>query len=223
MRSFEPGPKAAAPGAGPGRGSTVALLRSVAAVTFGLWLLLGLAYPLATTAVSAILFPFQAAGSPLTRHGSVVAARNVGQEFSAPGLFWGRPSATVSPATGKADPYDAESSGPSNLAPTNPALINAVRARTRQLLRDDPGLKIRQIPPDLVESSGSGLDPDISPNAAAIQVPRVSRATGLSPARLRNLIRAATVGPQFGILGAPAVNVVLLNLSVVRAERHRAR
>lgn len=194
------------------------VLRPALVATFGLWLLLGLAYPLVLTGVSALVFPHQAAASPVVVGGRVVAAANVGQNFTALGQFWGRPSATVSLRTGKADPYNAENSAPSNLGPTNPALFAQVKAAVRHLVATTPGLRTGQIPPDLVESSGSGLDPAISPQAADIQVPRVARATGLSAASLRALVARETSGPVLGLFGAPTVNVVALNLALKRLE-----
>ena len=191
------------------------ILRPALVATLGLWLLLGLAYPLAITGVSAIVFPHQAAASPVVVNGQVVAAANVGQNFTAMDQFWGRPSATMSLANPSvAQPYNAENSAPSNLGPTNPALLTQVKAAIRHLLATTPGLKVRQIPPDLVESSGSGLDPDISPQAAYIQIPRVAKAAGLSQARLRALVAKATRGPLLGLFGAPSVNVVDLNLAL---------
>ncbi|MCL6596205.1 MAG: potassium-transporting ATPase subunit KdpC [Firmicutes bacterium] len=197
------------------------VLRRALAVTLGLWVLFGLAYPLVITGVSGIVFPYQAAASPVVVNGRVVAAANVGQEFTAMDQFWGRPSATVSLTTGKPQPYNAENSAPSNLGPTNPVLIEHVRGRIAHLLATTPGLKRDQIPPDLVESSGSGLDPDISVQAALIQIPRVAKATGLTSARLRALVATATQGPDFGLFGKPVVNVVALNLALERALRKR--
>lgn len=192
------------------------VLRPALVATLGLWLILGLAYPLVLTGVSALAFPHQAAASPVVVGGRVVAAANVGQDFTAPDQFWGRPSATVSLRTGKSEPYNAENSSPSNLGPTNPALRAQVQAAVRRLRATSPGLRTGQIPPDLVESSGSGLDPDISPQAADIQVARVAQATGLPPARLRALVARETRGPVLGLFGAPTVNVVALNLALRR-------
>lgn len=193
------------------------MLKPVIVVTLGLWILLGLAYPIVTSAISGVLFPEQAAASPVNVGGKVVAAANVGQYFDQPQYFWGRPSATVSTTTGKPDPYNAYNSAPSNLGPTNPALLAHIKARVKTLQAANPGLKTSQIPLDLVESSGSGLDPNISPQAAKIQIPRVAKATGLSTATLRRFVADATTGPQFGLFGATVVNVVRLNLEVYKA------
>jgi len=200
----------------------MSVLRPVIVVTLGLWVLLGLAYPLVTAGVSGVVFPHQASASPVTLGGKVVAAGTVGQYFNQSEYFWGRPSATTSTTTGKPEPYNAYSSAPSNLGPTNRLLVQEVKQRIRVLLASTPGLKASQIPPDLVEASGSGLDPDISPQAAAIQIPRVAKATGIPVATLRRFVAGATQGPQFGLIGTPVVNVVDLNLQVYRAL-HAAR
>ncbi len=192
-------------------------LKPLAGVTLFLWLLLGLAYPLAMTGLSQAIFPYQANGSPVTLQGTVVAAAHVGQYFNEKGYFWGRPSDTVSTTTGKSQPYNAYNSAPSNLGPTNQTLVATIKARIAYLKKTNPGLKTRQIPPDLVEGSGSGLDPNISVQAALIQIPRVSRATGLSQRFLRTLVQQATSGPQWGLFGRSLVNVVQLNLAVYRA------
>lgn len=193
------------------------ILRPTLVVTVGLWLLVGLLYPLVTTAVSGVLFPNRAAASPIVLGGRVVAAANVGQYFDQATYFWGRPSATTSNTSGAPQPYNADNSAPSNLGPTNKALLTDVQARIRVLLAANPGLKVSQIPPDLVEASGSGLDPDISPPAAAIQISRVAKATGLSATVLRGYVAKATTGPTLGLFGARVVNVVQLNLEVYRA------
>ncbi len=194
------------------------LVKSALLVTIGLWVLLGLAFPLVMTGVSGVLFPYQAKGSPVRLNGRVVGVAHVGQNFAgARDYFWGRPSATVSPTTGKPEPYDALNSGASNLAPTNRLLLAHIEARIRQLLATTPGLRVRQIPVSLVESSGSGLDPDITVSSALIQIPRVARATGLSSAFLRTLVGLATVDPQWGLFGHRHVNVLRLNVLVYRA------
>jgi K+-transporting ATPase ATPase C chain len=194
------------------------LLKPVVGVTVALWILLGLGYPLVMTGVSRVLFPYQSQGSVVRLNGRIVGARHVGQNFwGAPDYFWGRPSATVSAATGRPDPYNALNSGPSNLAPTNRLLVVHIRQRVQELLRATPGLRIREIPVSLVESSGSGLDPDITVAAALIQIPRVARATGLSPGYLKALVTLATRPPQWGLFGRRRVNVLALNLLVYRS------
>ena len=192
-------------------------LKPLVGVTLFLWLLLGLAYPLAMTGISQVIFPYQANGSQIRLNGRVVASAHVGQYFDQAKYFWGRPSDTVSTTTAKPDPYNAYSSAPSNLAPTNQALMAEIRSRIAALKKSIPGLKTSQIPPDLVEGSGSGLDPDISVEAAMIQIPRVAKATGLSQSFLRALVEASTSGPQWGIFGAQVVNVTQLNISLDKA------
>lgn len=192
-------------------------LRPLIGATLFLWLLLALAYPLGMTGISQVIFPYQANGSLVQVNGRVVASALVGQSFSQPGYFWGRPSDTVNAVTGKPEPYNGANSGPSNLGPTNVTLVRRVEKRIAYLEKTNPGLKVSQIPPDLVEGSGSGLDPDISMQAAVIQIPRVARATGLSPVYLHALIRHAATGPQWGLFGRRVVNVTLLNVDLYRA------
>ncbi|MDA8192661.1 MAG: potassium-transporting ATPase subunit KdpC [Thermaerobacter sp.] len=192
------------------------LVRPILGVTLGLWLLLGIGYPLAMTGISQVLFPSQAQGNLVYLNGRVVASRHVGQYFSTPQYFWGRPSATLSVSTGKPKPYNAFASAPSNLGPTNAALLNTIKARIEHLLATTPGLTVNQIPASLVEGSGSGLDPNISPQAAYIQVPRVAQATGLSEVFLRQLITQSIEAPQFGLFGRSRINVTLLNIQVYR-------
>lgn len=192
-------------------------LKPLIGVTVGLWLLLGLAYPLVMTGVSQLAFPTQARGNQIKIHGKLVASEYVGQYFHTQGYFWGRPSDTVSASTMKPKPYNAFASAPSNLAPTNKALISTIKSRIAALKKANPVLKTSQIPPDLVEGSGSGLDPDISPQAAYIQIPRVAKATGLSSSLLRAFVQQSIQGPQWGIFGASVVNVTLLNIKVYQA------
>ncbi|AEW03985.1 Potassium-transporting ATPase C chain [Sulfobacillus acidophilus DSM 10332] len=194
--------------------------RTIGGVTLALWFMLGLGYPLVMTAISQLLFPYQASGSPVVWHGQIVASAHVGQYFNAPQYFWGRPSDTVS-ATGQPEPYNPMASGGSNLGPTNRALIDRVRQRLLTWEQVTPGLAARNIPASLVEGSGSGLDPDITPAAADIQIPRVAHATGLSPVVLQDLITEATSPPQWGIFGRTRVNVVKLNLLVAQLVASR--
>jgi K+-transporting ATPase ATPase C chain len=172
-----------------------------------LTLLTGLVYPLAVTGLAQILFPHQANGSLIVREGKTIGSELIGQPFDAPRYFWGRPSAT-SPF-----PYNAAASSGSNLGPTNPALAEAVKARVAALRAADPG-NDAPIPIDLVTASGSGLDPHISPAAAAYQSRRVARARGLSTADVQRLVDQHIEGRQFGLLGEPRVNVLLLNLAL---------
>ncbi len=177
-----------------------------------LGLLTGLVYPLAVTGVAQLLFPHQANGSMIERDGQAIASAWIGQDFTAAKYFWSRPSAT-SPV-----PYDAGSSSGSNLGPTNPALVDAVRARIAALRAADPANRA-PIPVDLVTTSGSGLDPHITPAAAGYQVPRVAKARGLGEQTLRQLVDRFTEGRTLGLLGEPRVNVVKLNLELDRRTR----
>jgi len=169
--------------------------------------LLGLAYPLAVTALGQALFPWQASGSPLAREGTVVGSALIGQTFTAPGYFWGRPSATAPQA------YNAMASAGSNLGPSNPALTEAVASRLASLREADPG-HTAAVPVDLVTASGSGLDPHVSPAAALFQVGRVAKARGLTEEAVRALVESHLEGRQFGVLGEPRVNVLELNLAL---------
>ena len=169
--------------------------------------LTGLVYPLAVTGIAQIAMPYQANGSLIEKDGKPVGSEVIGQQFDAPYYFWGRLSAT-SP-----NPYNAQSSGGSNLGPTNPALADEVKARIAALHDADPG-NDAAVPVDLVTSSGSGLDPEISPAAAAYQVARVAHARGMSTGRVEALVAQATVGRQFGLFGEARVNVLKLNLAL---------
>lgn len=172
-----------------------------------LTILTGLIYPLAVTGLAQLLFPEQANGSLIVREGRVVGSRLIGQFFDKPEYFWGRPSATAP------FPYNAAASGGSNLGPTNPVLIDAVKARVAALQAADPGNE-SPIPVDLVTASGSGLDPHISPAAALYQVKRVSRARGLDEGAVSALLNRQTDRRQFGLLGERRVNVLELNLAL---------
>ncbi|HEU4952012.1 MAG TPA: potassium-transporting ATPase subunit KdpC [Holophagaceae bacterium] len=178
--------------------------------------LTGVAYPLLVTGAARALFPRQAGGSLLVRDGRVVGSRWIGQAFTDPGHFWGRPSATVD-ADGNPLPYNGANSGGSNLAPSNPALVQAVQARIQALRDADPDAR-GPVPVDLVTASASGLDPDISPAAAAFQVRRVAKARHLDEAAVRALVARHTEGPQFGVLGEARVNVLELNLDLDHAS-----
>jgi K+-transporting ATPase ATPase C chain len=172
-----------------------------------LTILTGLVYPLTVTGLAQLLFPHQANGSVIVRDGKIIGSELIGQYFDEPRYFWGRPSAT-SPY-----PYNAASSSGSNLGPTNPALAEAVKAHIAALKAADPGNEA-PIPVDLVTTSGSGLDPHISPASAAYQVGRVARARGLQPDVVRQLVMQYTEGRQLGFLGERRVNVLLLNLAL---------
>ena len=182
-------------------------LRAAVIAFVAFTILTGVIYPLAVTGVAQVVFPQQANGSLILKDGKPVGSALIGQSFDDPKYFWGRLSATAP------FPYNAAASSGSNLGPTNPALIAEVQARIDALHAADPQ-NTQPIPVDLVTSSGSGLDPDISVAAALYQAPRVARARGMSQAQVRALIDQFTVDRQFGILGEPRVNVVELNLAL---------
>ncbi|CAN7649968.1 potassium-transporting ATPase subunit KdpC [Variovorax paradoxus] len=169
--------------------------------------LTGLAYPLAVTGAAKALFPSQAAGSLVVQGGATVGSSLIGQNFSDPKHFWGRPSATAP------QPYNASASGGSNLGPLNPALADAVKARIEALRAADPG-NAAAVPVDLVTASASGLDPDISPAAAHYQARRVARVRGLPPEQVNALVASHTQAPLWGWLGEPRVNVLALNIAL---------
>jgi potassium-transporting ATPase KdpC subunit len=182
-------------------------LRPALLMLLAISVLTGLLYPLAVTGIAQVLFRDQARGSVIVRNGHAVGSRLIGQSFTAPGYFWGRPSATA------AFPYDASSSSGSNLGPLNPALLDAVRARVAALRAADPAAAAR-VPVDLVTASGSGLDPHLSLAAADYQVGRVARARGLTPDAVRALVARHTLQRPLGILGEPVVSVLELNLAL---------
>ncbi|BBL76401.1 potassium-transporting ATPase subunit KdpC [Methylomagnum ishizawai] len=175
--------------------------------------LTGMVYPAAVTGLAQALFPGQANGSLIRdRDGRLQGSRLIGQPYSDPGLFWGRPSATA------AYPYNAGASGGSNQGPLNPALKDAVQARIQALREADPG-NTAPVPVDLVTASASGLDPQISPAAAEYQVGRVARARHLAPQTVRDLVARHTEDRQWGVLGEPRVNVLELNLELAALPR----
>ena len=167
----------------------------------------GLIYPLAITGIGQVVFPHQANGSLIRQHGRVVGSSLIGQYFREPQYFWSRPSAT------SLVPYNGAGSSASNLGPNNPVLAQHVAARIKALKAADPAEK-GPIPVDLVTSSASGLDPDISIAAALYQAPRVAQAGGIDIVTLRHLIRENTTEPLLGFIGEPVVNVVKLNLAL---------
>lgn len=193
----------------------ISALRPALVLTALFALLLGLAYPLALTGVSQLLFPAAANGSLVERDGQVVGARLIGQAFSGNGYFHGRPS-----AAGKG--YDATASAGSNLGPTSKVLADRVKSDVAAL-QTSPGVSV---PPDLVTTSASGLDPDISPEAAYFQASRVAAARGLDGAMVRKLVTDHVKGPALGFLGEPRINVLELNLaldSMASARAHHAQ
>ncbi len=183
------------------------LLRPLFVLFLLLTVLTGVVYPLVVTAIGRLAFADQASGSLVTRSGRPVGSALIGQSFQEPKYFWGRLSAT-SPM-----PNNAAASTGSNLAPTNPALLDAVKGRIAALKSADPGNSL-PIPVDLVTASGSGLDPHISPAAALYQVARVAGARHLDPAQVRALVLEHVEAPQWGVFGEARVNVLLLNLAL---------
>ncbi|MGY3228536.1 K+-transporting ATPase ATPase C chain [Luteibacter sp. HA06] len=188
------------------------LIRNAVVMLLLMTVVTGVAYPLVVTGLAQVLFPWQAHGSQVVSNGKTIGSALIGQSFTAPGYFWGRPSATT-PA-----PNNGAASTPSNLGPTNPALTKAASDRIAALRAVDPANKA-VVPVDLVTASGSGLDPEISPAAAEYQLARVARVRRLDPAKLRELVAANTEGRQLGVLGEPRVNVLKLNLAVDEAAR----
>jgi len=180
----------------------------------------GLAYPLAMTGIAQAIFPYQSQGSLIEKDGKVVGSALIGQVFADDKYFHGRPSATNTPdpkdATKTIDaPYNAANSGGSNLGPTSKALIDRVKGDVYKLKAENPSA---QVPIDLVTTSGSGLDPDISPEAAMFQVPRVAKARNMPEDRVRQLVQEQTQSRWLGLLGEPRVNVLALNLALDSAK-----
>jgi K+-transporting ATPase ATPase C chain len=193
-------------------------IRPAILVLVALTLITGLAYPLAMTGIAQIIFPSQANGSMIERNGTVVGSALIGQDFESDKYFHGRPSATTAPDPKDstktiAAPYNAVNSGASNLGPSNKALIDRVQGDIDKLKKENPSAPV---PIDMVTTSASGLDPEISPEAAQFQVPRIAKARNLPEDRLRKLVDDNTEGRLFGLLGEPRVNVLLLNLALDR-------
>jgi len=193
-------------------------IRPAIVVLVALTLITGLVYPLAMTGIAEVIFPHQAQGSLIERDGKVVGSELIGQEFTSDKYFHGRPSATTAtdpndPTKTVAAPYNAANSGGSNLGPSNKALIDRVQGDIDTLKKENPAAPV---PADLVTTSASGLDPDISPEAALFQVPRIAKARNLPEDRIRQLVAGQTQGRFLGLLGEPRVNVLLLNLALDR-------
>jgi len=188
------------------------------AITFiiTLTLITGVAYPFAITGVAKIIFPTQATGSLIERDGKVVGSSLIGQDFESDKYFHARPSATTGPdpkdpTKSISVPYNAANSGGSNLGPTSKALMDRIKADVDKLKAENPSARV---PTDLVTTSGSGLDPDITPEAALFQVPRVAKARNLPVETVRQLVEQNTQGRFLGLLGEPHINVLLLNLAL---------
>jgi K+-transporting ATPase ATPase C chain len=186
-------------------------LRPALTLMIALLLLLGVGYPLLILAVGKIAFPRAAAGSLVYRGDTLIGSTLIGQQFTAPKYFWGRPSATTP------QPYNPLASGGSNLGPLNPALIDAVDANQKRFMSADP-TNTQAIPVDLVTASASGLDPDISVAGALYQAARVARARNWDLARVQALVRERQQGPLFGIMGEAHVNVLELNMALDGSE-----
>jgi len=173
-------------------------------MTIATTILLGIIYPLVVTGIAQVLFPDKASGQLIRRDGKIIGSRIIGQPFTGPGYFHSRPSAA-------GNGYDAANSGGTNFGPTNQKLIDRVKQDTAALQSENPG---KPVPIDLVTTSASGLDPDITPAAAEFQVPRIARERGVGEDQLRQLIGKHTAGRQLGVLGEPRVNVLELNLEL---------
>jgi K+-transporting ATPase ATPase C chain len=191
-------------------------IRSALVLILAMTLLTGLAYPFAMTGLASILFPYQAHGSLISHDGKVIGSELIGQNFAEDKYFHGRPSATTAPDPADSSksipaPYNAGNSGGSNLAPSSKALAERVKGDVETLSAMNPKAAI---PVDLVTTSASGLDPDITPAAALFQVPRVAKVRGLDEESLRRLVEEKTKGRLLGILGEPRVNVLELNLAL---------
>jgi K+-transporting ATPase ATPase C chain len=196
-------------------------LRPAFVLLVALTAITGLAYPLAMTGIAGVIFPAKAAGSLIERDGRIVGSSLIGQSFTDARDFHGRPSATLAPDPADPSktvpaPYNAANSSGSNLGPTSAALAERVKADLDALRAENPG---QPVPVDLVTASGSGLDPDISPEAALFQVPRIAKARSLPEDRLRALVTANVQTRTLGLLGEPRVNVLALNLALADLAR----
>lgn len=189
-------------------------IRPAVVLTLLLTILTGLIYPGVITVIAQVVFPYQANGSLHYVNGKLVGSDLIGQYWTLAKYFHGRPSVTVSAATGSPEPYAADNSTASNLGPTSKVLIQEVQQRVAELKKENPNAPSGPVPVDLVTSSGSGLDPDITIAAALYQVPRVAAARGLSQSRVHQLVMDNVTGRFLGIFGEPYVNVLQLNLAL---------
>ena len=191
-------------------------IRPAVLMIVAMTLITGLAYPLAITGIAGIVFPHQAGGSLVEQGGHVIGSAIIGQNFTAANYFHGRPSATTDTDPNDSSktipaPYNAQNSGGSNAGPTSKALLDRVRGDAGTLAKENPSAPV---PVDLVTTSASGLDPDITPAAALFQAPRVAKARNLPEDRVRQLVAEHTTGRLFGIIGEPHVNVLSLNMAL---------
>ncbi len=191
-------------------------IRPAIVLLIGLTIITGFVYPLAMTGIAGVLFPYQSSGSLIERDGKVIGSALIGQEFTSDRYFRGRPSATTAADPNDSSktvpaPYNAANSAGSNLGPTNKALIERVQGDVDKLKRENPGVAV---PIDLVTTTGSGLDPHISPEAALFQVPRVAKARNMPEDRVRQLVNERVEGRTLGLFGDPRVNVLELNLAL---------
>lgn len=189
-------------------------LRPAIVITIIFTIVTGFIYPGIVTGLAQLIFPSQANGSLVAVNGKVVGSELIGQYWTSPQYFHGRPSATVNPVTGKPDPYAADNSSASNAGPTNAAYIQTVQQRVAQLKKENPDAPAGPIPVDLVTASGSGLDPDISLAAAYYQVPRIAKARGLSQTQVTQIVNDHIQGRFLWIFGEPLVNVLEVNLAL---------
>jgi potassium-transporting ATPase KdpC subunit len=193
-------------------------IRPAIVFVVALTVITGLVYPFVMTGIAGVVFPYQAQGSLIERDGKVVGSALIGQDFTSDRYFHGRPSATVAPDPNDSSktvpaPYNAANSGGSNLGPTNKALIERVQGDVDKLKQENPSAPV---PIDLVTTTASGLDPDISPAAALFQVPRVAKARNMPEDRVRQLVNERIEGRTLGFLGEPRVNVLALNMALDR-------
>jgi potassium-transporting ATPase KdpC subunit len=194
-------------------------IRPAIVLVLGLTIITGLVYPLVMTGIAGVLFPYQAQGSLIEKDGKVIGSELIGQQFASDKYFHGRPSATLGPDPSDSSkttgiPYNAANSGGSNLGPTNKALIDRVTGDVNKLKQENPSA---QVPIDLVTTSGSGLDPHISPEVAYFQVPRVAKARNMAENAVRNLVAEHIEERTLGVVGEPHVNVLDLNLALDKA------